>query len=368
MKNSGKTELRVGIFVVSALLIATVLVFVVGSQKNVFSSKTRYTTTFETVGGLRPGSPVQMAGVNAGNVESVALEEDGLIHVDLNVIESSAKFIRKDSVVTIGNKGLLGDKLVEISVGNGAPLDPSEPIPSQSPVDLGQYFVKASKIITDAEATVENLRNASEPFADPGFANDVKETAKHLATISRMAATEGGVLDTLSQPKVGKKVEKTVSNLETLTGRLAGAASSAEGIVREIETGNGTAHDLIYGQSGKRLTKSLADASAELATLMRDVRTGDGTVHDLVYGEAAKELVENVTATTEDLRAIMADIRAGKGTIGGLIIDPSVYEDVKRLVGDLERNDILRALVRYSIRQGDTKATPPSVEKATESK
>jgi len=39
--------------------------------------------------------------------------------------------------------------------------------------------------------------------------------------------------------------------------------------------------------------------------------------------------------------------------IGALLTDPSVYEDIKRLVGDLERNDILRALVRYSIRRDE---------------
>ena len=53
------------------------------------------------------------------------------------------------------------------------------------------------------------------------------------------------------------------------------------------------------------------------------------------------------------MAAITDDVRAGRGTIGGLLVDPSIYEDVKRLVGDLERNDILRALVRYSIRRDE---------------
>jgi phospholipid/cholesterol/gamma-HCH transport system substrate-binding protein len=56
---------------------------------------------------------------------------------------------------------------------------------------------------------------------------------------------------------------------------------------------------------------------------------------------------------SDDLREIVSNVKAGRGTIGGLLVDPSVYEDVKALVGNLERNQVLRALVRYSIKQNE---------------
>ena len=45
------------------------------------------------------------------------------------------------------------------------------------------------------------------------------------------------------------------------------------------------------------------------------------------------------------------------------IVDPSVYEDMKLVLGNVERNDVLRALVRYSIKQ-DEKKPAVSVGKA----
>jgi phospholipid/cholesterol/gamma-HCH transport system substrate-binding protein len=48
-------------------------------------------------------------------------------------------------------------------------------------------------------------------------------------------------------------------------------------------------------------------------------------------------------------------MKAGRGTIGALLVDPTVYEDVKSLVGNVERNQVLRALVRYSIKQNEDK-------------
>ena len=48
-------------------------------------------------------------------------------------------------------------------------------------------------------------------------------------------------------------------------------------------------------------------------------------------------------------------MRQGKGTVGALLVDPSVYEDMKMVLGNVERNDVLRALVRYSIKQDEKK-------------
>jgi phospholipid/cholesterol/gamma-HCH transport system substrate-binding protein len=62
---------------------------------------------------------------------------------------------------------------------------------------------------------------------------------------------------------------------------------------------------------------------------------------------------------SEDLRTIVAQMKEGKGTIGGLLVDPTIYEDLKSAVGNVERNQVLRALVRYSIRADESK---PKIE------
>ena len=48
------------------------------------------------------------------------------------------------------------------------------------------------------------------------------------------------------------------------------------------------------------------------------------------------------------------------------MVDPSVYEDVKLLLGNVERNKALRALVRYSI-QKDEKVQSVEVKDPAES-
>jgi len=63
------------------------------------------------------------------------------------------------------------------------------------------------------------------------------------------------------------------------------------------------------------------------------------------------QVMNNINQMSGDLKQIVADMKAGKGTLGALLVDPSVYEDLKVVLGNVERNKALRALVRYSIRR-----------------
>ena len=57
------------------------------------------------------------------------------------------------------------------------------------------------------------------------------------------------------------------------------------------------------------------------------------------------------------------DVKAGKGTIGALLVDPTVYEDLKVLLGNARRNDAVKAIVRAAIANQDAKANAPVTPK-----
>ncbi len=362
MKRSRATELKVGLFVMIALTIGGSVAFVLGNQRAVFRAKTQYQAVFDQVGGLRSGSPVRIAGVDVGTVDDVDLRENGDILVKLSVIDDAAHLVRVDSMATIGNKGLLGDKLVDILPGEGERIPPGGTIPSESPEDLSRYMAQAGEVLEAVHSTVENLERATEPLGEEQFANDLRATMRNISEVSRMMAEEDGtVRRLLSDPEMADAVESTIRSARDTSAELARTTRGVRAIVDEVRTGDGTAHELVYGQEGQRLVRNLADATSEVATLMRDVREGDGMLHDVIYEDEGEAIVDNLTAMSGDLRAIVADIRAGRGTVGGLLVDPSIYEDVKRLVGDLERNEILRSLVRYSIRR-DEAAGPVEVD------
>lgn len=350
---AGSSELKVGIFVTAALVIGGLLVFVIGNRSAMFASKVTYTAVFDEVSGLRGGSPVRIAGIDVGTVESVDFGEDGRIHVTLEVREDASAFVREGSVARVGSKGLLGDQLIDITVGQGRPLPAGSTIPTAEDSVLSAFLGETG---AEAEGVVRNVNQITASIAqmlgDEQVQRDVRDLAHNLSEISRLIAeNDGTVRRLMTDPELADDLHATVRSFQTTGSELEHAARSVRQIVAEVQHGDGTAHDLIYGDEGTQLLVNLATAAGELATIMRDVRTGNGTAHQILYGDEGGSLVANLTAMSADLRAIVADVRAGRGTIGGLLVDPSIYEDIKRLVGNLQRNEILRALVRYSIRE-----------------
>lgn len=379
MQPNSKTQLRVGLFVSAALGLIAFLAFVVGAQQNLFTRKTEFVAIFETVDGLRPGSVVMVAGVNVGSIDSVEFMEDGRIEVRFSVVDDAAALIRGragstpgtfeegTSQVSIGSKGMLGDKLMQITVGQRAlPLwDPEQPLPASTSGDL---MAAASNAMAEVQGTAENLRLATDPFRDQVFSRDVARVAANVARITDMMADgNGAVQHLLTDEGTAAELDATLGNLRATSDEFARTSRSIRRIAEEIERGDGTAHALIYGDEGRVALVNIGRATDEVATLLEAVRTGDGTAHDVIYGNAGEELIANLTRASDDIAAITADVRAGRGTIGGLLQDPSIYEDIKRLVGDLERNEILRALVRYSVRRDEARRPARAVPMGSES-
>lgn len=355
MPSHGRSlEFRVGVFVSLALIVGSVLVFSLGNRSALFSAKRHYVAVFSNVDGLRPGSPIRMSGLDVGTVGDVHFRDDGRCEVILEIAEDQARFITATSTAAIGSKGLLGDKLVDVTPGTGDPLPDGATVQTHEGGGLFGALASAGQAVDDARPAIQNVRLLTETLADEQFRRDLRDISHNIAELTRMAREEDGTIRRLlTDPELANRLTSTLGSVQLASAELARTSRNVRLITDEIATGDGTVHQLIYGQDGARLVSSLADTAGEAATILRDVRTGDGNVHELLYGDEAGDLISNFTAISADLRAIVADIRAGRGTIGGLLVDPSIYEDVRRIVGNVERNDILRALVRYSIREDE---------------
>ena len=365
-----RTELRVGIFIVVALVLGATFAFIIGSQRNVFAPKTTYFAYFSDVEGLRPGSPVRIAGVPVGSVTEVGFLDDGHLRVEFEVVDRVTHLIRgsegsrEGSHVIIGAKGLLGDKLLDMTVGDASlpEWNPDQPLPAHKSADI---MANAERTLDEVHRTAQNLRLATDPFRDQEFSNDVKDTAQHLAKLTGMLANGDGALQRLiTDPQTGDDLEAVLGHARVASDELARTARSVRVIVDDVREGDGTVHQLLYDPGGAKAVERIGLAAKEVAALLAAVREGDGTAHEIIYGDEGKKLIANLTQASADLAYATGEMRAGRGTIGGLLVDPSVYENLRRLVGELERNDILKALVRYSIKHDAVASPRPTVRRS----
>jgi phospholipid/cholesterol/gamma-HCH transport system substrate-binding protein len=98
--------------------------------------------------------------------------------------------------------------------------------------------------------------------------------------------------------------------------------------------------------------QSLNQSLATFESILNEVATGNGLLHSLVYEPLTEQdvVLEALDAGAR-LNSILAKVDTGEGTIGLLLNDPTLYEDLKRLVGGANRSAVVRTLIRMS--EGD---------------
>jgi phospholipid/cholesterol/gamma-HCH transport system substrate-binding protein len=118
----------------------------------------------------------------------------------------------------------------------------------------------------------------------------------------------------------------------------------------------------LYGDQGTKTIEQIGGAADEVAKTLVAIREGDGLAKRILFGgehdDDTDRAIADLAAITSDLRAITHEVKEGKGTLGALLADPSVYEDLKVLLGNAQRNEVLRALVRYSIKRDEAGGAP----------
>jgi phospholipid/cholesterol/gamma-HCH transport system substrate-binding protein len=120
MKNTRSLEIGTGLFVLLGFAaLAFLTTQLPGASLEFGSGPPTYTVTakFDNIGDLKSGSPVTMAGVTIGRVESIRFDpKDYKAAVTLR-IENQYSEIPDDSDASIQTAGLLGGKYVGIGPG-----------------------------------------------------------------------------------------------------------------------------------------------------------------------------------------------------------------------------------------------------------
>jgi phospholipid/cholesterol/gamma-HCH transport system substrate-binding protein len=120
MKNTRSLEVGTGLFVILGFFaLAFLTTQLPGTSLKFGAGPAGYTVTakFDNIGDLKPGSPVTMAGVNIGRVESIRFDPQDYKAAVVLRIENQYSEIPDDSDASIQTAGLLGGKYIGIGPG-----------------------------------------------------------------------------------------------------------------------------------------------------------------------------------------------------------------------------------------------------------
>ena len=116
-----RVNVAVGIFVLVGVLALGYLSVKLGRVTLLGGGGYAVTADFPSVGGLKAGSTVEIAGVEIGRVERISLV-DYQARVTLRI--NAGVKLQEDSIASIKTKGLIGEKYLRISPGGSDRLIP----------------------------------------------------------------------------------------------------------------------------------------------------------------------------------------------------------------------------------------------------
>ncbi|MBV5349751.1 MCE family protein, partial [bacterium] len=111
-------ERKIGLFSLLALAGVALVVLLVGAQKDLFTPKYLLHMTVDRGTGFNKGMPVKLSGFRIGRITDMALNEQAMVEITIEIAKKYSKWIRNDSTVKLVKEGLVGDSIVEISVGS----------------------------------------------------------------------------------------------------------------------------------------------------------------------------------------------------------------------------------------------------------
>jgi phospholipid/cholesterol/gamma-HCH transport system substrate-binding protein len=289
---------------VGAIALLTIVIFVwlfnFLKGKDLFRSTTEYYTIYDKVGGLQESSPVEINGYKVGVVRSIKFMDalSGRLIVQFSITKNFK--IPKNTVAEIVPVSLLGGMKVQFVYGKGpGTYSEFDTIPgrlAESLMDkIDSEILPVKEKISNLVVVLDSVISSVDEIMNPEFKKNFSGTLAHLnntaASLDKVIGAKEKEL-TATLDNINKftqmlsdnsgKMNKTFSNLETITDTLAAAD--------------------IYS-SVSNLKASLEKASS----MMTNLNNGKGSAGQFLTNDT---LYANLTNSLESLNSLLKDMKA----------------------------------------------------------
>ena len=324
---SKSMEIKAGLVILVGVLIGLLGLFLVSGGPDALRDKTIYTILFDTVGGLRKGNDVLLAGVEVGEVHNVEPkrvlvegEERRRVEVQVKILASAEE--QENSQVFISTSVTSITRL-HIAYGKG-PRATSKSVLTGSRQDTFEDLMdKASKAMKNVKEAVDTAKSALTRLDRilEGFEKEdlPRRTAAFIDTLDRGAAEFEKTIADIRAPtqEVLVELKETVSHVDDVVERLLkdwdGIVGDVREAARELRSATETIDAMLKENRNdiRELVQSMRDASLRvapaLASIERLMSSANETVEEVrprlvAAMESGKDALHNFNDVTEDLK------------------------------------------------------------------
>lgn len=328
--NERMMQFRIGMFVIVAGLVLTMLVVWFGESPSLFRTQRFLMVHYNEAPGVSDGIPVRKSGIRIGEVAAIRFDDrpgqpDGV----LVTLALDPKFpIRQGSVPRV-SRALIGDVSIDMIPGAGSDYIQLGDRPDRAPLIEGAVAPDPAHALAAATEAFQNVK---------GTLGAIEEAAKGLAIVAKKAENLDEFLTTFRD--AGKKVGTLAEDLDKIAKASDVDFPAAISNLRQVSDKLNTTLDEKTLGDLRATTKQLASGSAKLDKILTD------------FGAVAKDLGQdaNKPATTAlgqafvrfnrisyDLGLLTAQIGNGKGglnsngSIQKLLTNAELYDNVNRV-------------------------------------
>jgi len=309
-------ETKVGIFVFAGFVLLVYMSLRVGGIQ--FRGEEGYTlfVRVENASGLDKDASVRIAGVEAGRITDISLDNN-MARLTLKIKPEMT--IGKDFVAVLKTKGLLGEKYLELLPGapGATPLrDGDEITRTLTYADMDKLVSILSDVATDVKGVTESLNNVlGGQEGEMTLRNIVTNIEDITFRLDNMLA------------KNEDNVTTAVQNFAELSSTLKEAAASIKDILGENR------------ENIKQGIENLKTASLKLDAAMTNLN------------QLSQDLSPELKETVASIKNVARKIDKGEGTIGKLINDDATHEKLNKTLSGInsyiERGDRIKMFLAY---------------------
>jgi phospholipid/cholesterol/gamma-HCH transport system substrate-binding protein len=277
-------ELRVGLFIVTTILLLSIFVGYVAYKKGVFSKVNTITFSSKSGEGFSEGMPLVFAGFEIGSVQSLELNEQGVVLIKIKIPERHIKWTRKDSIFIL-DRPLIGKPKIVVYTDNfTSPVISTDTIPEIFPVDsIDEAIQKVQPILTKIDTILENAATITDNLAG-------KDTLLEMAVGDKKSVQSLNSLLKKSND-IGYRLDTILARADSLTAKTdKGMFGSKDGVLVLIRS-------ILIDIIAK--LETLDDAVADVPQITTNVSQSTGSV---------EKLQKDITATINSTNELLKDI------------------------------------------------------------
>ena len=322
------SELKIGVISIVAVILATILIFLLSGQGGFFWQRYRLKTVFANVAGVSSGAPVRVAGIEVGSVEDVQLQGNH-VELTLRVSKTVRPQITNKSVAQIGSVSLLGEGAVDITPATGGtPIPEWGYVPSAPPAaSLADVQNQASEGLQELTALLGDIRagkgTLGQLATNKALFQDLDALLVSVNQVTRTINAGRGTLGRLmNDPAAARSLEASLANLQAITARI----ENGQGSLGKFMT-----DDAFHDQ--------LVATTSNVNALTGRMNAGEGTMGQLMTN---RQLFDRFNSTADRVDKLVAGLNAGEGTAGQLLRDKQMYENLNKTIASV--NDLVAAI------------------------